>query len=324
MEPPTPFSTKSFSKEIKTNKININLSSSEDILSLSTEINNKKYRLTVSINELKNSQIFFNQFSSPEQIITALSKIITSSNNIEIKDKEIIIKFNNFLEEEISLKIPEEICNIELLYINLKKLQIENENLKNIIINNGINNNENPKKGINKNSESCIKNSEILKDDEDIMIKNWINNNKPLSFDLIYKATRDGDDVKDFHKLCDEISPLLTIVRAKNGNRFGGYASVALTKNASDQAINDPNAFVFSIDKKYKYNTNNPSSAIRSVTSRGPCFGDSCPFYIGNKFLTNNSSYSNPKNDYNCPPYVLTGAEYFTVDELEVYKVNFI
>ena len=324
MEPPTPFSTKSFSKEIKGNKININLSSSEDILSLSTEINNKKYRLTVSINELKNSQIFFKQFSSPEQIITALSKIITSSNNIEIKDKEIIIKFNNFLEEEISLKIPEEICNVELLYINLKKLQIENENLQNIITNNVINNNENPKKGINKNSESRIKNSEILKDDEDIMIKNWINNNKPLSFDLIYKATRDGDDVKDFHKLCDEISPSLTIVRAKNGNRFGGYTSVALTKNASDQAINDPNAFVFSIDKKYKYNTNNPSYAIRSMASRGPCFGDGCPFYIGNKFLTNNSSYSNPSNDYNCPPYVLTGAQYFTVDELEVYKVNFI
>ena len=319
MEPPIPFSTKTFPKEIKDNKININLSSSEDILSLSTEINNKKYRLTISINELKNSQIFFKQFSSPEQIITALSKIITSSNNIEIKENEIIIKFKNFLEEEISLKIPEEIYNIELLYLNLKKLQIENENLKNIIINNVPNKNE-----INKKSENRIKNSVILKDDEDVMIKNWINNNKPLSFDLIYKATRDGDDVKDFHKLCDEISPTLTIVRAKNGNRFGGYTSCALTKNSSDQAINDPSAFVFSIDKKYKYNTNNPSYAIRSLTDRGPCFGSNCPFYIGNKFLTNNSSYSNPSNDYNCPPYVLTGAEYFTVDELEVYKVNFI
>ena len=319
MEPPTPFSTKSFSKEIKGNKININLSSSKDILSLSTEINNKKYRLTLSIIELKNSQIFFNQFSSHEQIIIALSKIITSSNNIEIKENEIIIKFKNFLEEEISLKIPEEIYNIELLYLNLKKLQIENENLKNIIINNVPNKNE-----INKKSENRIKNSVILKDDEDVMIKNWINNNKPLSFDLIYKATRDGDDVKDFHKLCDEISPSLTIVRAKNGNRFGGYTSCALTKNSSDQAINDPSAFVFSIDKKYKFNTNNPSYAIRSITSRGPCFGDNCPFYIGNKFLTNNSSYSNPSNDYNCPPYVLTGAKYFIVDELEVYKVNFI
>ena len=156
------------------------------------------------------------------------------------------------------------------------------------------------------------------------MIKNWISNNKNLSFDLIYKATRDGDDVKDFRKLCDGISPTLTICRTKNGNRFGGYTSAALTKNTSDQAINDPNAFVFSIDKKYKYNTNNPSYAVRSLTSRGPCFGSYCAFFIGNKFLTNNTSYSNPSNDYNSPPYVLTGAEYFTLDELEVYKVNFI
>ena len=155
------------------------------------------------------------------------------------------------------------------------------------------------------------------------MIKNWINSNRKISFELIYKGTRDGDDVKDFHKLCDEISPTLTLAQTKNGNRFGGYTSVALTKNSSDNNIYDPNAFVFSIDKKYKYNTNNPSHAVRSNASRGPCFGDSCPFYIGNKFLTQNTSYSNPSNDYNCPPYVLTGAEYFTLDELEVYKVKF-
>ena len=227
------------------------------------------------------------------------------------------------MEEEISIKIPEEKYNIELLYLNLKELQIENENLKNLLIKNKLN--ENSKIEFNnKKQEKYIKDSVILKEEEDIMIKNWINNKDNLSFDLIYKATRDGDDVKDFHKLCDEISPTLTIARTKNGNRFGGYTSAALTRNASDKALNDPNAFVFSIDKKYKYNTNNPSNAVRSLSSRGPCFGDSCPFYIGNKFLTNNSSYSNPSNDYNCPPYVLTGAEYFTLDELEVYKVNYI
>ena len=170
---------------------------------------------------------------------------------------------------------------------------------------------------------NSIKNSDILKENEELMIRNWINSSKKITFDLIYKATRDGDDVKDFHKLCDEISPTLTLCKAKNGNRFGGYTSVALTKNSSDNNIYDPNAFVFTIDKKYKYNTNNPSYAVRSNSSRGPCFGDSCPFYIGNKFLKQNTSYSNPSNDYNSPPYVLTGAQYFTLDKLEVYKVNF-
>ena len=176
---------------------------------------------------------------------------------------------------------------------------------------------------IYKNLFNSIKKSEILKEDEELMIKNWINSNKKMSFELIYKGTRDGDDVKDFHKLWDEISPTLTLAKTKNGNRFGGYTSVALTKNASDNGIYDPNAFVFSIDKKYKYNTNNPSYAVRSVNSRGPCFGSNCPFYIGNKFLTQNTSYSNPSNDYNSPPYVLTGAQYFTLEELEVYKVKF-
>jgi len=317
MEAPTPFEEKSFSIEINNNKTELKLSSSENVLSLSTELNNKKYRLTISSEELKESQNFFKQFTSFNEILKALSKIITTSKNIILKDNIIEIKFKNFFDEDNSIKIPEE-KNVNLLFLNLKKLQIENDNLKQMILKNNKNNLE-----IYKNLFNSIKNSDILKEDEELMIKNWIDSNKKISFELIYKATRDGDDVKDFHKLCDEISPTLTLCKAKNGNRFGGYTSVALTKNSSDNAIYDPNAFVFSIDKKYKYNTNNPSYAVRSLTSRGPCFGGNCPFYIGNKFLTQNTSYSNPSNDYNSPPYVLTGSQYFTLEELEVYKVKF-
>jgi hypothetical protein len=317
MEAPTPIAEKNFSIEINNNKTELKLSSSENILSLSTELNNKKYRLTISSEELQQSQRFFKQFSSFDEILKALSKILTTSKNIIFKDNLIEIKYKNFFDEDISIKIPEE-KNINLLFLNLKKLQIENDNLKQMLLKNNKNNFE-----IYKNLFNSIKNSDILKEDEEQMIKNWINSNKKISFELIYKATRDGDDVKDFHKLCDEIAPTLTLGKTKNGNRFGGYTSVALTKNSSDNAINDPNAFVFSIDKKYKYNTNSPSYAVRSVISRGPCFGGSCPFYIGNKFFTQNTSYSNPSNDYNSPPYVLTGAEYFTLEELEVYKVKF-
>jgi hypothetical protein len=39
---------------------------------------------------------------------------------------------------------------------------------------------------------NSIKNSDILKEDEELMIKNWINSNKKISLELIYKATRDG------------------------------------------------------------------------------------------------------------------------------------
>ena len=288
---------------------------------MSTELNNKKYRLTISSEELGESHSFFKQFPSFEKTLNAISKIITSTNDISVKDNKIEIKFKNFLDEEIIIKLPEEINNIDLLYLNYKKLQIENNNLNQMLLKHNINNIDNLH--IYQKLFNSIKNSDILKENEELMIRNWINSSKKITFDLIYKATRDGDDVKDFHKLCDEISPTLTLCKTKNGNRFGGYTSVALTKNSSDNNIYDPNAFVFTIDKKYKYNTNNPSSAVRSCNDRGPCFGSYCPFYIGNKFLKQNTSYSNPSNDYNSPPYVLTGAQYFTLDELEVYKVNF-
>ena len=124
MEPPTP-SLKGFSSTIISNNYNSNLkiklSSSEKILSLSTEINIKKYRLVISQEELQNSQIFFKQFSTFEKILSALTKIISSYNNIVNDDKEINIKFKNFLDEEISIKIPEEKNDIDLLYLNQKK-----------------------------------------------------------------------------------------------------------------------------------------------------------------------------------------------------------
>ena len=67
-----------------------------------------------------------------------------------------------------------------------------------------------------------------------------------------------------------------------------------------------------------------PGFAGRSFSDKGPCFGIYCPFYMGSKFLTNNSSCDCRKNDYNSLSYVLTGAEYFALVWLEVCEVNFI
>ena len=39
------------------------------------------------------------------------------------------------------------------------------------------------------------------------------------------------------------------------------------------------------------------------------------------KFLHQNLNYS-PSNDYNSPAYILTGSQYFTLKDLEVYKVE--
>ena len=112
------------------------------------------------------------------------------------------------------------------------------------------------------------------------------------------------------------------MAKTKNGNIFGGYTSAPYRKNYENQEINDPNAFVFSLDEKYKYNMDKPNLSIISNKNYGPFFGSRSAFYIGNKFLSQNSCYSNQSNDYKSPSYVLTRAEYFTLDELEVYKID--
>ena len=322
---PSPCITDSYSKTINSNsnnKLEIKIKSFQNILSLFTGLKGKKYRLVISQEELQNSICFFKQFSTLEQILSAIEKIISLSNNVIINEKEIIIKFKDFLDKEFSIKIPEDKNDIDLLYLKLKKLEIENKDLKETLLNGEVNSKVNYKKSYNKRNLNLIKDSVILKDNEDMMIKNWIHHDKDMSFNLIQKATRDGDDANDFHKLCDEISPTLVLAKTKNGNRFGGYTSAPLKKNADNASIYDKNAFVFSLDKQCKYNTQKPTDAVHSRKNYGPYFGNSSAFYIANKFLRENSCYSNPENDYKSPPYVLTGGEYFTLDELEVYKID--
>ena len=119
------FEVKSFVKKILNDKIEIKLSSSENILSISTEIKNKKYRLTLTKEELENSYIYFKQFSTFKQILKSFSKIIEINNDILIKEKEIEIKFKNIIDEDIIIKIPEDLIDINFIYLKLKKLEVE-------------------------------------------------------------------------------------------------------------------------------------------------------------------------------------------------------
>ena len=198
---PTPKS-KSYKKEIQNKQVNFIISISGEILSLSADYDNKKYRILYSIEELQNLHNFFKQFSNINQILNVFDKIFTTSNNYFIENNKIIINFKNFLDEEISISLPEDTQNIDSILFELKKCQLENILLKKL-----LNNNE--KK--NYKDISLLENSSILKKEDIQMIKNWINPNRNISFKLIYKATRDGDEPKDFHRLCDEIPSTLTL-----------------------------------------------------------------------------------------------------------------
>jgi hypothetical protein len=42
-------------------------------------------------------------------------------------------------------------------------------------------------------------------------------------WNLLYKGSRDGFNAKDFHRLCDNKGPTITVIRTAQGKLFGFY-----------------------------------------------------------------------------------------------------
>ena len=99
-----------------------------------------------------------------------------------------------------------------------------------------------------------------------------------MSYDLIYKASRDGDKSENFHSKCDNIKNTLIIIKSKNGKIFGGFTTQFWNHSGY---VNDPLAFAFSIDNQKIYNiidNKDGNFAIYAHNTYGPCFGKGTDF----------------------------------------------
>ena len=105
-----------------------------------------------------------------------------------------------------------------------------------------------------------LESSLIIQDNEIDLIKYFIGKNP--KFRLLFRATIDGDTKEDFDKKCLNKQPTLALVKNKLGNRFGGYTTQNWNHD-KEYDKNDPLSFIFSLDRKKKYNLkNNNSRAI--------------------------------------------------------------
>ena len=105
----------------------------------------------------------------------------------------------------------------------------------------------------------------ITKQEEFELINSWISQNKNLNYQLLYRATRDGDTDKDFHSKCDNKSPILVIGKTPKGYIFGGYTTANLDyEKCKDKSLylSDNEAFVFSLNQKKKFASNDKENAI--------------------------------------------------------------
>ena len=168
-----------------------------------------------------------------------------------------------------------------------------------------------------------LKYSSILNDNnERIFFQSLIKCN---NMKLLYRLTRDGSEPKDFHRLCDNKGPTITLFKSDNNRKFGGY----LSKNweSIGKWKTDNNVFLFSIDlnKKYKLKNNQKDTYF----CYGECGPNFCEFgfrNFGNLLAKNKCKEHNLSHYYEVDQeykgYEISGNNEILCKDLEVYKVE--
>ena len=182
------------------------------------------------------------------------------------EDNKIIKQENQKLNDE-NFKLKEEI----------KIIKNEIKNLTNII---KINNNSFKKDLVSLKNNNLLNSidSTIMKKNEFDMIYSAIKERMNKEIKKLYQATKDGDDSKIFHKLCDGIPNTLVLYKSAGNRRFGGFASQCW--KTGDGVIPDENCFLFSLDKKKIYYPKNKYLKLVTNSYDGPSFTDYKGIYI--------------------------------------------
>ena len=335
------------SSNMKTEKIEYKLDEKNYLISLiynSEEIAfNIKSRLPLqydqfeskfNLSDMKTMNQFFAQFTNIEKIAGLYSNLFKNKKiNISEEKDELNLSFMNITDDIINLSIKkkefagdekyDKLLDIMKSLINeIKELKSENKKMKE-----QIDELTKFKLEIEEEKEKkkyySLKDSNILNDPEKIkMISDWINPNKKIIYNQIYKATRDGGTGKNFHSHCDNKGPTLTLINSTNGYIFGGFISISWEgpENWTNKS-NDDSAFIFSIDNKIKYPVQDKSCVIYNQINYGPDFGSN-DIYLCENFLNNNENQCNRCKYYNASPEKLSGGKNFQVKELEVYSVS--
>ena len=150
------------------------------------------------------------------------------------------------------------------------------------------------------------------------LIRSWINPSKNINFELIYSMKENGDDVTNFHNICDNVKNTLTILEIENGKKIGGYTTLDWSGNGESKS--DKDTFIFDLTNKKKYPKINNKRSIFCLENRGPCFGQACDLGIFNPM---NRGWSNKNGSFIVNQEISDGKDNFDINELEIYKVVF-
>jgi len=174
-------------------------------------------------------------------------------------------------------------------------------------------------------------NSEIINKKEELdFIENRLKymeqfKNKNLSYNLIFRGTRDGKLPSDFHNKVDGKDKTITIIETTKGLKFGGYIDKKWD-SSSGWIKDDENCFAFSLSLMKNYNPIKNKNKYFFRSNFGPNFSI---FGLRNNLFEKSSLNIRTMKDAHYrfsgfeSDYELTGGEdAFQVKELEVFQIG--
>ena len=292
------------------------------------EFTKNEYANLMSFDDLTKNYRFFLQFETTEEVVNSLS-IMVQNNNIKIleEDKKMKIEITNtnnqrtfgidipIKEKNIRMEVDgltnymsslnERVTSLEKQVKELMSIKDEYEKLKQLEI---------------KNKNRYFKDSSIVKLEDEDTIMTWFEK-KPSQFNKLLDSKIDGDSTNAFENKCAKKCPTMVFVKTTNGYRFGGFTTVLWTHGSYGK---DNKAFLFSLDRKEKYNITNENYANRLDSGSDFYFG-SAALCIYNNCTSNKSNYVDRYSFETVPQnFAINGGEqYFTVSSYEVYQIEY-
>jgi hypothetical protein len=157
------------------------------------------------------------------------------------------------------------------------------------------------------------------------------------SFTLLWRGSRDGFGVRDFHVRCDGHGNTLTLIEDTAGNIFGGFTPVeweSRTKGPYNKADPSLKSFLFTLKnphnipaRKFALKAEEKDEAIRCDSSRGPNFQDigvydNCNANTHSYAYFDDDGVDTYANDTGLNGLTFfTGSKWFTVKEIEVFEI---
>ena len=291
-----------------------------------------------STDTIKENKYFY-QFDDMKEICNELSerikmkeiKLIENNDNIIIvislpssKIKEITFQLNKNIKTE-----KEQINNLTKIVFELKneinelKTIVNNQRTEIDELKNQIKTwvdykieKENKKRYLSINSLIINNNKEYNR-----RLKEWINPNKIIKSELLYRLSRDGEEFSKFHELCDNKGPTLTLFEVEDGNKGGIYTPLSWDSNS--QWKKDMETFLFNLNKNAKYKKIRNDNSIYCYNNHGP-YVDYFGFY-SDKMKKIDHYGSNINNYFEKGSEILpnntSNLQYFNVKEVEIYKI---